>query len=281
MTKQVQGVGIGLRREHFGSILKTDRQVDWLEIIPENYLENGGPAARLLDRCSERWSIGVHGVAMSLGGPQPLDPTHLGLLSKLLRRLDAAEFTEHLCYTSAGGAQFYDLLPLPFTEAAVLHTARRVREVQDRLELPIFLENISYYAQMPGAEMTEGEFVTAVIAEAGCGLMLDVNNVFVNAYNHGTDALTDMLALPLETTGRIHLGGHKYVDDMAVDNHGAPVIDPVWALYQTALEKVGPNVPTLIEWDLEVPPLDTVLDEADRARTIWNTVHGTGTGPAR
>ena len=274
MARHPKGVGIGLRREHFSTILATERQVDWLEIIPENYLANGGGSSRLLDACSERWTIGVHGVAMSLGGPTPLNLEHLDLMHKLLDRLDAAEFTEHLCYAVAGGTNFYDLLPLPFTEAAVMHTARRVKHVQQRLERPVLLENISYYAQMPGSEMTEAEFVTAVLEEADCGLMLDVNNVFVNAFNHGTNALEDLMALPLDRTGRIHLGGHKYVDDMAVDNHGAPVIDPVWALYRTALEHVGSEVPTLIEWDLKVPPLDTVLDEADRARAIWDEVHG-------
>ncbi|MFN3202046.1 MAG: DUF692 domain-containing protein [Bradymonadia bacterium] len=263
-----EGVGIGLRREHFSSIQKTDRQIDWLEIIPENFIANGGVGGKTLDACAERWPIGVHGVSMSLGGPDPIDRGHIELVKALLDRLGVPVFTEHLCFATAHGQNFYDLLPLPFTHEAALHIARRVKQVQEMLERPILLENVSTYAIMPGAEMTEGEFVTTVIEEAGCGLMLDVNNVYVNAHNHGTDAHADLQALPLEKTGRIHLAGHKYVGDLAVDNHGSPVIDPVWQMYSEALHRTGP-APTLIEWDMEIPPLDRVIDEADKARAIW------------
>ncbi|MCB9535976.1 MAG: DUF692 domain-containing protein [Myxococcales bacterium] len=267
------GVGIGLRREHFDSILQTERPLDWLEIVPENFIGHGGRAGAVLDACRERWPIGVHGVALSLGGPDPLDLDLLDGLAAVLDRVGATAFTEHLCFARAGGENFYDLLPLPFTRAAVDHVAARVRAARERLGCPILLENVSTYAVMPGAEMSEGAFVTAVLEAADCGLLLDVNNVFVNAHNHGTDPLDDLAALPLERAGRIHLAGHTYVDDLAIDNHGAPVIEPVWALYRAALEAAGP-VPTLIEWDLHVPPLERVLDEADRARALMRAVCG-------
>ena len=263
------GVGIGLRREHFSAICQTERQVDWLEIIPENYIANGGIGAQILDACAERWPIGVHGVSMSIGGPDPIDREHMALTKRLLDRLEIPAFTEHLCFATAGGQNFYDLLPLPFSDEAVRHVARRVIQVQEMLERPVMLENISTYALMPGAEMSEGEFIGAVVAESGCGLLLDVNNVFVSAHNHGTDPYADLQALPLEAAGRIHLAGHKYVGDLAVDNHGSPVIDTVWDLYRIALERTGP-IATLIEWDMEIPALDRVLDEADKARAIWS-----------
>jgi len=277
MSRSPQGVGIGLRREHFDALPETERHVDWLEIIPENFIANGGRSRRVLDRCHARWAIGAHGVALSIGGPDPLDRDYLDLLKGLLDDLGAPIHTDHLCYAVAGGVNFADLLPLPFTEAAVHHVAQRARQVAEHLERPLLLENISTYADMPGAEMSEAEFIRAVLEESGCGLLLDVNNVYVNAFNRGTDAMADLQALPLERAGRIHIAGHKYRDDgdgaFAVDNHGTPVIAPVYELYRAALERTGP-VPTLLERDLNVPPLDEVLDEADAVRAIYTEVTG-------
>lgn len=268
INHQPQGVGIGLRREHFAAIEHSERTVDWLEIIPENYVNRGGAARRHLARCSERWPVIAHGVSMSLGGPDPLPADYVTDLRRLLDELQAPFYTDHLCYATVGGVNFYDLLPMPFTEEAVRHTAARIRELADRLERPVAVENISYYAVMPGPAMSEGEFVSAVVEEADCGLLLDVNNVYVNARNHGEDPLASLLALPLHRARQIHIAGHVEEDGRLIDNHGRALVEPVWELYEHALSRVGP-VPTLLEWDTDIPALDVVLDQADRARVLW------------
>ncbi len=280
IANQPRGVGIGLRREHFAAIERTDRTVDWLEIIPENYVGHGGAPRRHLARCSERWPVIAHGVSMSLGGPDPLPGDYVDGLRRLLDELQAPFYTDHLCYATIGGVNFYDLLPLPFTEEAVRHTAARIRELQDRLERPVAVENISYYAVMPGPSMSEGQFVTAVVEEADCGLLLDVNNVYVNARNHGEDPLANLEALPLHRTRQIHIAGHVEEGGRLIDTHGRALVDPVWELYAQALSRVGP-VPTLLEWDTDIPELDVVLDEADRARAIWKRAELESTTPAR
>lgn len=270
----LKGVGIGLRREHHADILQTDRQVDWLEVITENFIDHGGHSIRLLDEVRERWPIGLHGVSMSFGGPDPLDDAYLSHIKALCDRLGAEEYSDHLCFSGAHGVFFADLLPLPQTHEAVAHVAERIRYVQRAIDRPVMIENISYYAEIPGSEMGHSEFVSRICEEADCGLLLDCNNVFVNSFNHGGDPLERMLALPLDRVGRIHLAGHKYKGEppMAIDNHGSPVPDPVWDLYDAALAKTG-QVPTLIEWDLEIPDLDRVLDERDKAAVIWER-HG-------
>ncbi|MCA9710490.1 MAG: DUF692 domain-containing protein, partial [Myxococcales bacterium] len=224
-------------------------------------------------RCRERWPVVAHGVSLSLGGPDPLPAEYVAGLKQLLDELDAPFYTDHLCYATIGGVNFYDLLPIPFTDEAVRHCAGRIRELADRLERPVAVENISYYAVMPGAAMTEGQFVRAVVEEAGCGLLLDVNNVYVNACNHGEDPRASLLALPLEHTRQIHIAGHIEEGGRVLDTHGRPLVEPVWELLRLALSRVGP-VPTLLEWDTDIPPLDRVLDEADRAREIWVEVTG-------
>lgn len=274
------GVGIGLRREHYGTLPSTQRHVDWLEIIPENYVGVGGLARRRLDECRERWPVIAHGVSMSIGGPDPLPVEYIAGLKTLLDELDAPYYTDHLCYASIGGTQFYDLLPLPYTDDAVRHTAARVRELQDRLERPVALENISFYAFMPGSTLTHAEFVTEVLREADCGLLLDVNNVFVNANNHGLDPLEALEALPLERTLQMHIAGHVVEGPRLLDTHGAPLVPGVWALYRAALERLGP-IPALLEWDTEIPELDRVLDEADTARGVFDEVIGQPAEAAR
>lgn len=268
LVQAPHGVGIGLRREHFASIEACERQVDWLEIIPENYVGHGGRARRNLERCRERWPVIAHGVSLSLGGPDPLPEPYVTGLRRLLDEVGAPFYTDHLCYATIDGVNFYDLLPLPFTEEAVRHTAGRIRELADRLERPVAVENITYYAVMPGGHMSEGQFVSAVVEEAGCGLLLDVNNVYVNARNHGEDPLAVLEALPLHRTMQIHIAGHVHEGGRLLDTHGRPLVEPVWWLYEQALARVGP-VPTLLEWDTDIPALDRVLDEADRARSLW------------
>jgi hypothetical protein len=262
------GVGIGLRRQHLDAITKTERRIDWIEIIPENFMGFGGHARRALDKCSQRWPVAVHGVALSLGGPDPLDQAYLAELGSLLDRVGAAWFSEHACWSAIGGVQTLDLLPLPFTETAAEHLAARTRHVADRIGLPLLLENITYYAEMPTSVLSEGAFLREVLQRSGAGLLLDVNNVYVNACNHGVDPRAALEALPIERTRQIHLAGHRREGDVLLDDHGSAVHDPVLDLYAFALERTGP-VPTLIEWDNRVPPLDVLLDDADRVRAVY------------
>ncbi len=259
------GAGVGLRREFFDDLLKTSRPVDWLEVVPENFMDFGGRPRAVLDACRERWTLLPHGVALDVGGPDPLSDDYLDKLAGLVRRMDAPFFSDHLCYSRLRGRYLHDLLPLPFSEAAVEHVVPRVREVQARVGRPFLLENPSYYARMPGGTLEEATFIRHVVEEADCGLLLDVNNVWVNARNHGYDPRAFMDALPLERVVQVHLAGHEVRPDVLIDTHGAPVCEDVWALYRYLLGKVGP-VSTLIEWDHAIPSLDAVLDQADRAR---------------
>jgi len=269
MADEFKGVGIGLRHEHFDEILETKRRVDWLEIVPENYVDIGGRASRILDACLERWRVIAHGVSVSLGGPDPLDEDYLRGLLRLCDKIEAPFYSDHLCYSAIDGIEFLDLLPLPFNDEAVEHSAQRIEAVADRLERQVLVENITYYATMPGSHLQPGAFVTAVAEAADCGLLLDVNNVYCNAKNHGRDPMTMLFELPWERAKQVHLAGHLEEGPRLLDNHGAPVVDEVWAMYRALLEKAGP-IPTLIEWDTDIPALDRVLDEADRARAIMD-----------
>ncbi|WNG35781.1 DUF692 domain-containing protein [Archangium minus] len=261
------GAGVGLRREFYAQLPETSRALDWVEIIPENFLTLGGRPQRTLDACAERWPVLPHGVALNIGGPEPLDEDYLSRLKALVERVDAPFFSDHLCYTRLGGAYLYDLLPLPFSEEAVEHVVSRVREVKERVGRPFLLENPSYYARMPGGTLDEATFLRHVVEQADCGLLLDVNNVYVNALNHGYDPRAFVDALPLERVVQLHLAGHERLPDVILDTHGAAVCDDVWSLYRYVLERTGP-VSTLIEWDQDIPSLDAVLDEADRARAV-------------
>lgn len=265
--KCIAGAGISLRRQHYDALLATERRVDWLEIQPENFMGMGGKSRAVLERCCERHPVVPHGVALSLGGPDDLSREYLDQAKALARRLGCPWFSEHASFAGAGGQLFHELLPLPFTEEAARHLALRTRRASDHLELPVLVENVSYYAAMPGGRLTEGEFLTAVIETSGAGLLLDVNNVFVNATNHGVRPSEALLALPLHATRQIHLAGHRRMDGYLLDDHGEAVADPVWELFELALSVVGP-VPTLIEWENRLPALEVVLDEADRARAI-------------
>ncbi|MBL4684513.1 MAG: DUF692 domain-containing protein [Nannocystaceae bacterium] len=271
MTKRLRGVGIGLRHPHFGDILETSRRIDWLEVVPENFVGIGGTASRVLDDCLERWTMVSHGVSMSIGGPDALDEDYLRGLRQLCDRMETPFYSDHLCYSAIDDIQMFDLLPLPFTDEAVEHAGKRIRHVADRLERDMVIENITYYATMPGSRLTEGEFVHGVVETADCGLLLDVNNVYCNAINHGRDPVESLFALPWQRAKQVHLAGFLEEESRLLDDHGSPVADGVWALYRTLLERAGP-IPTLIEWDTNIPDLDRVIDEADRARAIMDEV---------
>ena len=263
----LSGVGIGLRRLHFDALPETDRRIDWLEIVAENYVGIGGRARRVLDRCRERWPMVPHGVSASLGGPAPFDEPWVRACGVLARSLDAPFYTEHACWASLDGWYSHDLLPLPFHAAAAEHLGARARAFAQHAEQPLLLENVTYYATMPGSEWSEGKFLTHALEVADAGLLLDVNNVYVNAINHGVDPLASLEALPLDRVRQIHVAGHRREGELLLDDHGSAVPPPVVALLDAAIRRVG-AVPVLLEWDHGVPALDVLLDEADRLRVI-------------
>ncbi len=265
-------VGVGLRRAHLDAVLATERRVDELEIVPENYVGFGGRARAKLERIAERFPLSVHGVGLSLGGPDPLDRQFLLALRALLDGFDVPSFSEHACFSRVGDAHSLDLLPLPFTEEAARWLGRRTREAAERLERPVALENVTYYATMPTSVLDEGDFLRAALEEADASLLLDVNNVFVNAKNHGRDPLEVLHALPLERTARIHLADHREEDGVLLDDHSGPPRAVVMQLYLAALRRIGRPVPTILEWDHGLRDLDALLDAADQIRDVARAV---------
>jgi uncharacterized protein (UPF0276 family) len=263
----IAGAGLGLRRELLPQLLeRVPEPIGFFEVAPENWMEMGGRYGRQFRELTERHAFVTHGLSLSLGSPAPLDT---GFVKNVKRFLDAhgiRTYTEHLSYCSDDG-HLYDLMPIPFTEDAVKHVASRIRRVQDILEREIAVENVSYYAA-PGAEMTELEFLNAVLERAGCGLLLDVNNIYVNSINHRYDADAFMAGVPAARVRYFHVAGH-YVEaeDLRVDTHGADVCDPVWQLLDRAYARFGP-VPTLLERDFNIPPLATLVREVERVRGL-------------
>ena len=270
-VRELQGAGLGLRRALLGPLQSMDaRAVDFFEAAPENWIGVGGRYGRQFRELAERHPVVLHGLSLDIGGPDPLDTDLVLAIKGLMAELGAPLYSEHLSYCAAGG-HLYDLLPIPFTEEAVRYVADRVRQVQDILGAPIALENASYYAQ-PHADMSEADFIGAVVARSGCDLLLDVNNIYVNSVNHRYDALEFLDALPLERTRYIHVAGHfDEAPDLKVDTHGADVIDPVWALLAQAYQRLGP-VPTLLERDFNLPPLAELLGEVAQVRGLQAAV---------
>jgi len=246
--------------------------VDFLEVAPENWIGVGGKLGRDFRYFTERYPFVAHGLSLSIGSPAPLDETFLQRLRRLLDEHGFRCYTEHLSYCSDDG-HLYDLMPIPFTEEAVHYVAARIRRVQDILERRIAMENVSYYAA-PGKEMEEIEFLNAVLAEADCDLLLDVNNIYVNSINHRYDAEAFLKALPAERIVYLHIAGHyDEAEDLKVDTHGAPVVDPVWSLLETAYRQFG-CVPTLLERDFNIPPLPELLTEVSHIAALqakWDT----------
>jgi uncharacterized protein (UPF0276 family) len=271
------GVGAGLRPPHQQEILargaRAQLQVDWLEAISENHMVSGGRPLRVLDAVRELVPVALHGVSLNLGSVDPLDPLYLDGLAALARRCDAAWVSDHLCWTGVDAHQLHDLLPLPFTEETIAHLARRIAQVQDRLGRRIAVENVSSYLAFDADAMPEWEFLVAVAEAADCGILLDVNNVFVSAHNHGFDAAVYLDAIPPERVFQIHLAGHSEDGGLLIDTHDHPVREEVWRLYEHALERLGP-VSTLIEWDDRIPAWDELEAEALRARAVLERLFG-------
>lgn len=261
ITRHPQGAGLGFRRELIAALeAGVPPAIEFFEIAPENWAGFGGRAARQLHRFTERYPFVCHGLSLSLGGPLPLDEALLRRIKAFMSEHGIGLYTEHLSWCADDG-QLYDLLPIPFTAEAVRWTAERVKRAQDILGMRIGLENASYYVAPPGAEMSEAEFIAAVVEEADCLLHLDVNNIYVNSRNFGFDAAAFMNALPLERSCYIHVAGHyTEPDGLIIDTHGAEVIDPVWALLEQAYRRTGP-VPTCLERDFNIPDLAALAVE--------------------
>ncbi len=266
--------GIGLRSLHHEQVIRERPAVGWLEAHTENYFHDGGPAVRALERAREHYSLSLHGVGLGLGSAAPLDRLHLDKVRRAVRRFEPALVSEHACWGQAGGEHFNDLLPLPYTEEAAALLAARVREVQDYLGRQILVENLSSYLSFRASRLAEHEFLTAVVELSGCGLLLDVNNAYVNSVNLGLDTAAFLVGLPARSVQEIHLAGHlrKQVGEreILIDDHGSRVCPEVWALYEQAIQRFGP-VPTLIEWDTDVPPLEVLAAEARTADRVLDT----------
>jgi uncharacterized protein len=258
------GVGVGLRTTHYAHVLEHEPDVAWFEIISENYMQTAGRPRFVLDRIAARYPIAMHGVSLSIGSTDPLDFAYLTELRALRDSIGARWVTDHLCWTGVAGKNTHDLLPMPYTDEAVQHVARRVREVQDFLGAPIALENPSTYAAFLGGSMPEWEFLAAVAIEADCGILLDVNNIYVNAFNHAFDVNDYLDAVPFDRVVQLHVAGHTRHATHIVDTHIGPVESCVWDLLGEAWQRAG-GVSVLLEWDAEIPPFEEVHAEALRA----------------
>jgi uncharacterized protein (UPF0276 family) len=265
------GFGLGLRTDHYAAIHASAPRVDWFEALTENYLVGGGRPVDHLERVRERYPVVLHGVSLSIGGSDPLDTDYLSRLSALCRRIEPEWVSDHLCWTGVDGVNLHDLLPLPYTEEALEHVARRVLAVQDILGRRILLENVSSYVAFASSSMSEWEFLARLTERADCDLLLDVNNVYVSAVNHGFDPREFIDALPVARVRQIHLAGHRDHGSHIVDTHDAAVADPVWKLYEHALRALGP-VATMIERDDRIPALAELVAELDRARELAGSV---------
>src|SRR6201996_2184384 len=257
-------VGIGLRMPHYRHILERKPVVDWFEIISENYMVDGGRPLTVLDQILEQYRVVQHGVSMYFGSVEPLNPEHLKRLKKLVRRTRTPWLSDHLCWGSVDGRYTHDLLPMPYTFEAANLTAEKIRQVQDFVEVPVVVENVSSYAEYHVSEMTEWEFLAEVVEKADCGILLDVNNIYVSSRNHDFDPREYVEAVPAERVAQIHIAGHSKFEKYILDTHDHPVIDPVWALYARAIQRCGPTA-TLLEWDDNIPSFDQVHREALKA----------------
>ena len=259
------GLGVGLRSAHYGHILQHDPPVDWFEIISENYLDSQGRPRHVLRQIAERYRVVMHGVSLSIGSTDPLDRDYLQKLKTLADQVGAVWVSDHVCWTGVAGRNTHDLLPIPLTEESLRHVVERIRVVQDVLERPLVLENPSSYLTFAASTMPEWEFIARMAEEADCGLLLDVNNVYVSSVNHDFNPVEYIEAVPHQRIVQMHLAGHTNMGDYCIDTHDGRVIDPVWRLYRLAHRLTG-GVSTLLEWDANIPPFPEVHAEVLKAR---------------
>ena len=266
------GIGIGLRVPHYHHILTEKPTVDWFEIISENFMVDGGRPLQVLDRIMEQYRVVQHGVSMYFGSADKTDREHLRKLKALVKRTGTPWLSDHLCWGSVDGTYTHDLLPVPYTLASARATARKIREVRDFVEVPIAVENVSSYAEYHASEMTEWEFLAEVVELADCGILLDVNNIYVSAQNHSFNPYAYIDHLPAHRVAQFHIAGHSKFEKYILDTHDHPVLDPVWKLYDHAIRRTGPTA-TLLEWDDRIPSFDEVHNEALKAKDYWHGLH--------
>jgi uncharacterized protein (UPF0276 family) len=266
-----QGCGIGLRTEHYEVIERDWPAADWFEAISENFMDSGGRPMRILESVRHRYPVALHGVSLSIGSADPVDFSYLGRLKALADRIEPVIVSDHLCWTGVEGENLHDLLPLPFTKESIAHVVSKIQQVQEFLGRRILLENISSYVTYAHSTMLEWEFIREVAQRSGAGVLLDLNNVYVNAFNHGFDAGEYLRGIPSNAVGQFHLAGHTDMGEYLFDTHSRPVIPPVWDLYRQALKRFGP-VSGIIEWDEDIPELPRLLEEADRAKAVFAEV---------
>ena len=262
-----RGFGLGLRPKHYPDFIGAPQPVDWLEIISENYMVQGGKPLAMLDRIRADYPVAMHGVSMSLGSVQELDRDYLARLKAFARRIEPMWVSDHLCWTGVHGLNLHDLFPLPYTEEAVRHVVARIRQVQDLLERRLVIENVSSYLAYADSSMSEWEFLTAISEEADCLLLLDVNNIYVSSVNHGYDARSFIDGIPAQRVQQIHLAGHSNMGEYIIDTHDEPIADEVFDLYGYACRRLGP-VSAMIERDDNIPPLAELLAELGRVRQV-------------
>lgn len=271
MTQLPDTVGIGFKRSHFDALQATPNRLGFLEVHAENYMGDGGPPHAQLMKLRADYALSIHGVGLSIGGAGPLDRDHLTRLKNLCERYQPESFSEHLAWSSHSDAFLNDLLPLPYDDETLATVCEHIDQLQSAIGRPMLLENPSTYVTFESSTLAETDFLRAIVDRTGCGLLLDVNNVFVSCTNHRADPHAYLAAFPTQAVGEIHLGGHDEEElpsgPLLIDSHGAPVADPVWTLYAETMHRLGPR-PTLIEWDTDVPALSVLLDEANRAADI-------------
>ena len=264
--------GLGLRREHYQTVLGERPDVPFFEVISENFMLDGGRPLDILERVRADYPVTMHGVSMSIASAEPLDEDYLTRLETLVRRLDPLFISDHLCWTRLSAHNSHDLLPLPFTEEAVGIVAEKIQRVQERLGRRILMENVSTYLRFAGSGMAEWEFVSEVAERADCGILLDVNNIYVNSRNHGFDPEKYLAAMPASRVAQYHLAGHEDHGDYVLDTHDHDIVDAVWSLFRTTMEIIGPR-PTIIERDDHIPPFDELKAEMIQAQEVLDAVH--------
>ena len=268
MKQPSLGFGLGLRKEHYNDIIDTSPDVDWFEILTENYLVPGGKPLYFLDKICEQYPVVMHGVSMSLGSVDPLDMNYLAQVKELAERTNAKWVSDHMCFTGLDGINAHDLLPLPCTEETIKHVSNKIKQVQDFLGRQILVENASTYITYKQSEMTEWEFTTAVAEESDSMILLDINNIYVSAYNHGFDALEYLDGIPADRVQQHHIAGHSQYDGYIIDTHDHDVVDGVWDLYAEAIKRYG-EVSMMIERDDNIPELPELLKELQIARDVF------------
>ena len=263
------GLGLGLRSKHFDHILRHQPEVDWFEVISENFMDSGGRPMHILRQIAERYPVVMHGVSMSIGSTDPLNRDYLQKLKALAEEIQPQWISDHLCWTGVVGVNTHDLLPVPLNEETLEHISGRIQEVQEILERPLVLENPSSYLTFQHSTLSEWDFLRHLTEETGCGLLLDVNNVYVSCFNHGWDAQEYIEGIPAQSIVQMHLAGHQHCGDFIIDTHDGHVIDPVWELFRQVWQKTG-GVATLLEWDSKIPEFEEMHAEVLKARQFMS-----------